>query len=766
MSNQIDVKSLFKSETVPLRKTLRLNYSVPTYQRDYSWGKSAVEKLLASVSEGISNLARGDLESVTFIGTIICTRLSSSDRPALGLCAYSVVDGQQRLTTLLLTCCVIHQYVTERQSFLSGDEKANRFFKDKYKDLDHELSFIMHGKYDDRESGFNNFFPRIIREMNDSWKEGSNEFISPVASYLDAYAKHIYTEQKGFQEFSFSTENEHIDNNIEVIKNYICKLCGDENTDKDSDRIIRLPEYKDIIKKGNLQNVLLKTEDGRPSKGHFADIFEESCEKSLKARELLRCVAFSNYMLDRVAFSFMESKEEKYAFDIFEALNTTGEPLTAIETLKPLVVETEKKQGGGEYKGSEFSQQFDEIDKYLREEERFGSSEAQQTESKEIVLSFALLYSGKKVSKHLGSQRNYLRESFNELELYDHKTKFIRAISDTADYRKIFWTGGVDSLLNSDIPDGSAGKAVKNKVLFCLLFLRKIKTSLTIPILARYYAENHFNFPEVVMALTSFVAIWRAYHGGTGGIDNKLRSIMAGSRKSNEGNHPVSMGTCFENDLPDVNSLKRYLLDFLEKENLDNKDKWVEKVIKNPLYKGANKSLCKFMLLSAAHKAGPKSTGDYILKKKRPSANKNYMTIEKWDDDSLATIEHIAPQKPQDLQDSKVDDECKDTIGNLTLLPKGENKMVGNLPWEKKRMYFRLFSEEEPDELKELIQKMRENETINISRRVESMVNNGEYLPMVSNLHVVEDWDTRVVKERSENIASLTWQEIRPWIDP
>lgn len=764
MRDEIDIGRLFQSETAPLREILRRNYSIPIYQRDYSWGENAVRKLLDSVSEGISNLERGDQGSVTFIGTIICTGFSDNRLlPTFSDKGYSVVDGQQRLTTLSLSCCAIHQYITERWNLLSNHEKSSEFFREEYEYLDRELSTIMLGTYDDRESGFNNFFPRIIREMDDSWKHRNNEFNSPVASYLSAYAKHIRQNKGVPQKFTFSVENEHLKSNTMIIEEYIHELCRDKNADKDLDRIISFPGCKEIMEKGKLRNVLLKTIKGQPNKEMFAYIFEGDGDKPLKARELLLCMAFSNYMLDRVAFSFIESKEEKYAFDIFEALNTTGEPLTAIETLKPLAVEAKKRQGRGEYKQSRFCQWFDDIDKYLREEGRFGSLADQQIESVEIVLNFALLYDGTKGSKQLSFQRNYLRESFNKLEQYDHKVKFVEGIHGIANYRRIFWTGGIDSLSNSNIPSGNTNEVDREKTLFCLLFLKKIKTSLTIPILARYYnAENNSDFSEVVMALTSFVAIWRAYHGGTGGIDNKLRSIMAGSHRSNEGNDPASMGTHFENRLPDIGSFKQYLRDFLEDEGLNSKDVWVKSVIKKSLYKGANKSLCKFMLLSAAHEAGPKSEGEYILEKERPSSNKDYMTIEKWDDDSLATIEHIAPQNPRD---DKVDDEYKDTIGNLMLLPKGENKIVGNLPWEDKRMYFQLFSERKYDKTKARMEEMRKK-GIKISKRTESIINNGECLPAVLNLDVVEDWNTDVIRERSENIASLTWDEIRPWIDP
>ena len=50
------------------------------------------------------------------------------------------------------------------------------------------------------------------------------------------------------------------------------------------------------------------------------------------------------YVLNRIALTVVQGKDEDYAFTIFESLNTTGEPLTAFETFLPRVVMAEKIQ--------------------------------------------------------------------------------------------------------------------------------------------------------------------------------------------------------------------------------------------------------------------------------------------------------------------------------------------------------------------------------------------------------------------------------------
>jgi hypothetical protein len=47
---------------------------------------------------------------------------------------------------------------------------------------------------------------------------------------------------------------------------------------------------------------------------------------------------FCEYLIYPLEIDIVAKKEE-YAFEMFDSLNTTGDPLTAFETFKPKVVE-------------------------------------------------------------------------------------------------------------------------------------------------------------------------------------------------------------------------------------------------------------------------------------------------------------------------------------------------------------------------------------------------------------------------------------------
>ena len=74
-------------------------------------------------------------------------------------------------------------------------------------------------------------------------------------------------------------------------------------------------------------------------------------------QELTRLLVFSKYFLERVLLVRIKTKDESYAFDMFESLNTTGTELTAFETFKPQII---RNEGIREYEGSE-------VEKYILE---------------------------------------------------------------------------------------------------------------------------------------------------------------------------------------------------------------------------------------------------------------------------------------------------------------------------------------------------------------------------------------------------------------
>lgn len=78
-------------------------YSIPDYQRPYSWGDEQVFKLWDDIIEAYNNQ-----NSNYFLGTIVTTNGKDN--------RYDIIDGQQRITTLTILFAVIRSFVTESES--------------------------------------------------------------------------------------------------------------------------------------------------------------------------------------------------------------------------------------------------------------------------------------------------------------------------------------------------------------------------------------------------------------------------------------------------------------------------------------------------------------------------------------------------------------------------------------------------------------------------------------------------------------------------
>ncbi|MCX5808183.1 MAG: DUF262 domain-containing HNH endonuclease family protein [Proteobacteria bacterium] len=101
-----------------LQKTL---FRIPEYQRAYSWGT----KQRADLFNDIKKLQQYESERHHFMATIVC--LETKTKEEIGadeFKVYHVVDGQQRLTTLVIILKALTKYL-----FIEGDEQAEEAAK-------------------------------------------------------------------------------------------------------------------------------------------------------------------------------------------------------------------------------------------------------------------------------------------------------------------------------------------------------------------------------------------------------------------------------------------------------------------------------------------------------------------------------------------------------------------------------------------------------------------------------------------------------------
>jgi hypothetical protein len=94
-------------------------FRVPIWQRQYTWGLPQHEQLWHDLIEQYDHMIAGEGIAGHFLGSFV---LSPVDPTAAGVQTFLIIDGQQRLTTLMLVLCAL------RDSAAAGDPQlVNRF---------------------------------------------------------------------------------------------------------------------------------------------------------------------------------------------------------------------------------------------------------------------------------------------------------------------------------------------------------------------------------------------------------------------------------------------------------------------------------------------------------------------------------------------------------------------------------------------------------------------------------------------------------------
>lgn len=740
---------------------------VPAYQRQYSWDKSKISRLFEDACHGFSMLIDHE-DSITFLGTIIAIHdtqyltvnpLVKGDVPSRVM---TIIDGQQRLTTLLLINTVLHEEIRSRSLKLKDLEQDDRVWL-------HEECMKVVGRLaktfeEDKDYGDDafRFYPRMIRAYDDSWsrKKDKANYSSPIGHYLHSYGKHGRDDSKKAYKFEApegvadQSKYKLLADGRKTIQNLI-KDVAKNNIN------LELPGFDEMASASEFQDILVKAD------------FPESVKNTLAAegnddfKELLRLVLFANFVLDRVAITIVTAKNEDYAFDMFEALNTTGEPLTAFETFKPRVIHSEKLEN---YEKSKAHEHMKYVEGYL---DGFGKTDDKQDATSRLIVAFASAERGEKLSKRLSEQRRFFKDNFDKLDDGDPKRNFVRHLSHAALFIQHAW------------PDEKAAKpklfsadeAATDEVILCLDLLRSFKHTITQGALIRFYSEIRKAdvagrpqaveaFIKAIKACTAFSVLWRASRRGTDNIDMYYRKLM-------EVGHPATglpplarrIGNEDESPAPEAELLQKALVSILSVEGkVGAKEEWVKAAAKIPAYDN-QREITRFILIAAAHdSAGDQATPGLTVAGKPGLLP--LLDYAHWRDEDSQTVEHIAPQTKEEgwLDAVYENDETLDRLGNLTLLPKAENSSLGNGSWTRKKLIYKVLSAQTSDELDPLLQQAKD-QGIEISKSTTELLANSRHLPMAKAVSLVEgDWTLDLIERRSIRIAELAWARIAPWL--
>lgn len=85
-------------------------FRIPDYQRSYVWGKDEIDDLIEDVTFASNNQADGEY----FLGSLVLQKKTNTENK-IDYIEFDVLDGQQRLTTLLLLISVIRDITKDSE---------------------------------------------------------------------------------------------------------------------------------------------------------------------------------------------------------------------------------------------------------------------------------------------------------------------------------------------------------------------------------------------------------------------------------------------------------------------------------------------------------------------------------------------------------------------------------------------------------------------------------------------------------------------------
>ncbi|MCY4641134.1 MAG: DUF262 domain-containing HNH endonuclease family protein [Gammaproteobacteria bacterium] len=766
-----NVEELFKAKAASLWDTMTsysgtAGFRIPEYQRTFDWSRENIARLMEDTANGFYYLSQNH-ESFTFLGTLILVEEDCKE-PAFDGISLAVVDGQQRLTTLVLTVCALIEAISNQMHILKC------FPAEQKKWLINEANFQLNelhrcaiGQLTGRGRTFP--FPRLIRNRDSRARDSKEyEYLSIISKFLMGFNYYYENEQVQFEFPRVKEESAEIrrfKDNFNFIRQQV-SFISNPHGHSSQENILECetisPSY---FKRKNIRRLFDKLDvyEGNPERERALAAISEGTE----ADSIIRLLLFSSYLMRCVVLTRVETDDESSAFDIFDALNTTGEPLTAIETLKPRVIRYESDVGNG-YSGSESEEAFSQIDEHLNE--LYSSPDARQKETKELIISYALYVDGTKQPKDLSSQRKYLRSRFDKIEKdaqTDDVRRFVMGLGKMAYFRRYYWEKeGIQGLL-SFYPSLEV-----DELQLCLRFIRDMNMSVVIPAVARYWHKYDQNkdldqFLIAVRALTAFVVLRRAATGTTAGIDTDFRTIMG--KQLPRGMDPLCAGLAHENKLPSPIELKELLVHYLKARRVGvvDEESWISRIRENPLAQ-QSRPLVRFLLLAAADQSQPINgkPGLWTRKNVIRTDEREYLTYKCWTDEKYSTVEHIAPES---RPDSGWDDSIykrpttRQTLGNLVLLPQKENSSAGNSEWRKKKIFYQAITEHDRSN-QDMCIRDAEIAGYYFSSKIKELLINGERLHLLDTLNQVYDWNEKFIEVRTENIASLAWDKISPWL--
>lgn len=770
----MDISRVFTTQSCPIYEWFTrgdIGYYIPLYQREYSWDKYNIDQLMDDICNQVQELhLMEDTQSIHFMGTVITVQKNidkdlnpkSRERAAYPTRVDSIIDGQQRISTLALLACQLYKNLTKLINKVNQKQKKEQQ-KEAYGELKeateaYQNKLIELFSYDKKTRGHPTRKPIIIRGSTDKgWtlKEDDKVFYkSDVSYFLAQFIRSIYN-QSDFPDPDNLRQNSKVINNLKEIEKWLQKI---ENSHEGGNE--NFPSTENIL------YTIQETDLWEYPRPELKDFIDRNNGVPNEVRALVQLFVFCHYLLDRCCFTWIEPSSEVRAFDMFQSLNATGTPLTSLETFKPLVVNIAEREDNG-YEDSEFQEHYSKVENLMA---NLTSASSKDKRTKEYLVYFKLAYDGiKKPLNQFSMQRKWLMEEYKDnQQSLEQKKEFIREMGNIAEYSSHYVFSPKKPRIKKAFPEFNYfEEKTRKESAFCLCYLHDAGHKMANTVLSRFYSkflrkepDSEKSFIKACKMIAAFFTLWRSALSNQG-LDDEYRKLLQDkiSWKANPN--------------PSIKALQERFNIILNNQNIGTRERWMRKAQQNLRYDLAPKAVCRFTLFITSQDTIPDPDRPGLMKPGRPDTTSPYLDPDRWwEKNELKTIEHIAPHPnkengpPNNWDEQLYENDNYNKIGNLTLLPMDINSAAGNRNWESKLMFYKYLAEKDPEQIGNL-QKEEEkfgrtlpDKTINLLKEAKY----SEHIKPIVEVGKNGSWDKDLVDRRTERMCGILWDKLREWL--
>lgn len=749
-------------------------FYMPAYQRPYSWEETHIKDLFSDCENVFRNLLDSS-DAIIFLGSI----LTVDDSAAKTIFPIAkrhtpthvklIIDGQQRLSTLLLVIMCLNErlrlLLPRLKKVIENDSSASDALEELRETVSQVIldtsNFVIETQ---AESSIYKYLPKIIRSQVDCWGKDDTKatYESPISELLISYQKHLINSEGAsiFKELDLSTlsdSSKRVVNNVKEIRrqlNYIQDGFQSKNSDGDVEEKLKVSDFVNVETLSLCLDFPIDEDLSNASEGYS------------KVSDIIFITLFAKFLLHRVCLTYVEVNNESYAFDMFEALNTTGEPLTAIETFVPKIIEhigSKRKEGEAGTDNamevlSSITERFESIIK----------SKEKNDKTKSLILAFVRAYEGKVKVTSLRDQRSAMLKSYEQCA-YANKDEYLTQLAKTTDFLFDHWYAEVPSV------GLLASSSEKDTANVCLRYLVDIKHDIVQALLVQFILQdekyelsgkNGSRFVEVLKAVTAFSVLWRAMSGGADGIDSIYRKLH--EKGFDVGGHQSRAyqlkGSTLSSEEFSVDAIKSFFRHELENKIItkgspkhSNFERWLDVCSKQPLL--TRPKNIKLLVLASFH--GLKLVSEGFVRSEGKVTE--FITPMMWGlishKDRIKKVYNGGSSQDWIDSDLKSPEEFN-KLGNILVDARDNIITAMNQSWYdiKQNMLAALSNDSHLD-----LDAMLETEyemSDEAKRNISVLLLESKY----TEITYAEDWTKQAVDERTTMLLSNAWENLNSWL--